>query len=200
MLALISVLIAAYLISTRYWDYTYISTIVATIVAALGIFGVWIQLKKEADIKEAEFLMSFNFTFITTEKFVEMEKKLEHYRKTGESMNFTEEDRQNLIDYLVYLESFAPLILNKMVRLEIVDNLFGYRYFLAVNNPEVQAFELCIEAEYYRGCFAVYRKWKEYRIKKNLPIPLESTELDRWEGFEKYGSEKGLLKRFLYDA
>ena len=69
-LLLTTILIAAYVVSTCFFDYSYISTVVATVVAGLGIFGVCIQLKKEADITEAEFLMNFNFTFITTEKFV----------------------------------------------------------------------------------------------------------------------------------
>jgi len=185
-LAIVSVLIAAYVICACCWDYQYISTIVATVVAAMGILGVCIQLKKDADIKEAEFLTDYNFVFLTTEKFVRMEKRLELSRKTGQSINFTEEDRQDLIDYLVYLESFAPLVLNKMVRLSIVDDLFGYRYFLAVNNREVQDFELCQEAEYYRGCFKLYSVWKEYRKKHDLIIPLEETSLDDWEHFEKY--------------
>ena len=186
LLTLMTTLIAAYLICTCYMDYQYISTVVATIVAALGIFGVCIQLKKEADIKEAEFLTEYNFTFLTTEKFVEMEKKLERARKSGQPINFTEEDRQNVIDYLVYLESFAPLVLNKMVRLNIVDDLFGYRYFLAINNKEVQKFELCPEAEYYRGCFKLYPVWKKYREEHKLAVPLMENSLDKWIDFENY--------------
>ena len=37
-----------------------------------------------------------------------------------------------------------------------VDDLFSYRFFLAMNNKEVQEFELGPEAEYYRGCFKLY--------------------------------------------
>jgi len=151
MLLLLSILIAAYVISTTQFDYDYISTVVATIVAGLGIFGVWIQLKRDANIKEAEFLINFNFTFITTDKLVAMEQKLERCRTKGETLTLEGEERQQLIDYLVYLESLAPLVINRMVHLEIVDNLFSYRYFVAVNNPEIQAFELFPEAEFYRG-------------------------------------------------
>lgn len=181
-----TILIAAYVVSTCFFDYSYISTVVATVVAGLGIFGVCIQLKKEADITEAEFLMNFNFTFITTEKFVALERKLEDARKKNQPLEVTEENRQDLIDYLVYLESFAPLVLNKMVRLDIVDNLFGYRYFIAVNNPGVQKSELLPEGTYYRGCYLLYRAWKKYREDHGLEIPLKDHSLDQCPEFELY--------------
>lgn len=186
LLAIITVFISAYVISTCYMDYQYISTIVATVVAAMGILGVCVQLRRDANIKEAEFVTDYNFTFLTTDKFTEMEKRLARARKTGEPLDLAEDDRQNLIDYLVYLESFAPLVLNNMVRLSIVDDLFGYRYFLAVNNKEVQEFELFPEAEYYRGCFKVYSRWKKHRKDRGLIIPLEENSLDIWEKFSVY--------------
>lgn len=178
------ILTAAYVIGTRLTDYEYLSTVVATAVAGLGIFGVWFQLKKESDIKEAEFLMDYNFSFLTTEKFVKMERRLENHFKGTEPLVLAPEDRQDLVDYLVYLESLAPLILNRMIRLEVVDDLFGYRYFIAVNNPVVQEKELNPDAAYYRGCFRVYQVWRNSRKKHGLTIPLEETALIK-EGSKK---------------
>ena len=174
------ILVSAYVACSFVWDYEKLSTIVATAVAAMGIFGVWFQLRKEATIKEAEFLMNYNFAFITTEKFVQIERLLETSYKTGKPLELPQENRQDLIDYLVYLESLAPLIINKMVRLNVIDDLFGYRYFIAVNNKEVQAMELSTkeDAPFYRGCYKLYPIWKEHRLKKCLPIPMEETGLD----------------------
>lgn len=194
MLLLIVIFIAAYLISTCYMDYDYVSTLVATIVAGLGIFGVWIQLKKDADIKEAEFLMDYNFSFLTEEKFVKMERRLELGMKGRQPLELTDADRQDLVDYLVYLESLAPLIRSKLVRLEMVDDLFGYRYFIAVNNPVVQEKELFPDAEYYRGCFSVYQMWSKYRSDLGIIVPLEGTALDKWSDFDKY-AKRGRKKR-----
>lgn len=187
-LLLMVILIAGYVASTLYFDYTYVSTVVATVVAAMGIFGVWIQLKKEASIKEAEFLMNFNFTFITTEKLVSMEQKLERCMKQGEKLDLEGENRQQLIDYLVYLESIAPLVLNKMIRLEVIDDLFGYRFFIAVNNEQVQEEELCKDAEYYRGCFKLYKVWSAYREKNGLEIPLKDSALAKSDVYKQYST------------
>lgn len=188
-LLLATIFTAAYVVSTCFFDYSYVSTIVATVVAGLGIFGVCFQLKKEADIKEAEFLMNFNFTFLTTEKFVSMERKLEECRKKNLTLNVTDDNRQDLIDYLVYLESFAPLVQKKMVRLDIVDNLFGYRFFIAMNNKGVQDSELIPEGNYYRGCYSLYRVWKAYRKDHGLEIPMKSNSLDLCPEFEQFAGK-----------
>lgn len=186
MLLLIVIFVAAYLISTCFIDYNYVSTVVATIVAGLGIFGVWFQLKKDADIKEAEFLMDYNFSFLTEDKFVKMERRLELDMKGTAPLNLTDDEKQDLVDYLVYLESLAPLIRSKLVRLEMVDDLFGYRYFIAVNNPVVQESELFPDAEYYRGCFSVYQMWSDYRTTRGIIVPRNNTALDKWSDFDKY--------------
>lgn len=185
-LSLSVVFVACYVVCTRLFDYEYVSTLVATSVAALGIFGVWFQLKKEADIKEAEFLMDYNFSFLTADKFVKLERRLEQAMMGMQPLQLQEEDRQDLVDYLVYLESLASLVRSKLVRLEVVDDLFGYRYFIAVNNPVVQEEELQPYAEYYRGCFSVYKLWHQYRKDRGITVPLEDSALDRWGQFDKY--------------
>ena len=84
---------------------------------------------------------------------------------------------QKMINYLVYWEAFAPLILSEQVKLEAIDDAFGYRYFIAMNNPVVQKYELLEEAEYYCGCIRLYEKWYWYRKKYEKEIPLEKFSL-----------------------
>ena len=185
---LLVILLAVYVAGSLAWDYEKLSTIIATIIAALGIFGVWYELRKDATTKEAEFLMNFNFAFITTDKFVAIEHMLEDTYKNGVTLVLPEEKRQDLIDYLVYLESLAPLVLNKMVRLSVIDDLFGYRYFIAVNNETVQNEELCTNknAPFYCGCYRLYEEWKAYRCKNGLTIPLEKTGLDHHKQYDEF--------------
>ena len=38
---------------------------ITAITAILGVFGVWIQLRRENQIKEAEFIMEYNNSFIS---------------------------------------------------------------------------------------------------------------------------------------
>ena len=183
---MVILMLAGYIAALFFIDYDPVSTVASTLVSGLGLIGVCLQLKKDSDIKEAEFLMQYNFSFLTTDKFVKMERRLEDDMTLRAPLVLTADDRQDLVDYLVYLESLAPLILNKQVRLDVIDDLFGYRYFIAVNNPIVQKLELCPGAEYYRGCFRVYQLWSKYRRRHGIVIPREEDALSEWSGFSKY--------------
>ena len=96
------------------------------------------------------------------------------YDKSGN----VSEEHQQIINYLVFLESFVPLLDHKQIHYDEVDDLFGYRYFIAVNNPVLQETELIPEGAYYRTCHRVYVKWREHRQKRGLPIPLEEFDLE----------------------
>lgn len=102
----------------------------------------------------------------------EMKKMVEFGPVNSTSEPVTKE-YQMLINYLVYLESFAPLVLTGQVKLVDIDDTFGYRYFIAMNNPIVQKYELLKEADYYCGCIRLYEKWLKYRRKCNKEIPME---------------------------
>lgn len=175
-MSILVILISAYTVSLQVIDYSMASTYATTITAIIGAYAIWIQLNREADVKQAEFIMNYNNSFLSNEQLVEMEKKLELYRKTGK-YEFTEEDRQPLINILVYLEAMAAMIFRDVMTLEAIDDLLSYRFFLIVNNPIVQDVELCPEADYYQGCIKLYMKWYNYKKKRNLPIVLEETSL-----------------------
>ncbi|MFB0921089.1 MAG: hypothetical protein QMB62_09435, partial [Oscillospiraceae bacterium] len=95
-------------------------------------------------------------------------------------------NRQSIINYLVYHEALAAIIFRGVLSIKNIDDLFMYRFFLVVNNPVVQKNELCIDAQYYRGCFKLYKKWSTYRKKKGLSILLEETSLDKTAEYKKY--------------
>ena len=100
------------------------------------------------------------------------------YEWKKETDGIITEQYQELINYLVYLEAFVPLIIHHQVRIEEVDDLFGYRFFIAVNNPLVQDEELLEDKEYYQGCIKAYKIWKKYREDMGLVIPLGKCDLE----------------------
>lgn len=81
-------------------------------------------------------------------------------------------ERQELVNYLVHLESVATLVNNGILRLEVISDLVAYRYFIAVNNPHVQKYELIPYKEYYMGCYKIYKKWKNLMEYKNMNVPM----------------------------
>ncbi len=74
---MVILMLAGYIAALFFIDYDPVSTVASTLVSGLGLIGVCLQLKKDSDIKEAEFLMQYNFSFLTTDKFVKMERRLE---------------------------------------------------------------------------------------------------------------------------
>lgn len=129
--------------------------------------------KHQNEIEEASFILQFNQAFITDPNMAYVESLLEQeaYYEPMEGELTKEENRQKVVNYLVYLESLAPLVLNNVLKLEHIDDLFAYRFFIATENVEIQDNELCKYADYYRGCFKLYKEWKQYHDVRKLKTP-----------------------------
>ena len=112
-------------------------------VGALSIAIVAYQLnqateeaKHQSAIQESNFLFRYNQAFITNADMTTVELHLDQDLE-GERA-FCEEgphDRQKVTNYLVYLESLAPLMLNDIISFSYADDLMAYRFFLAINKP-----------------------------------------------------------------
>lgn len=186
------------------YNLDYFIGMVDGIISAIATGLVLYQLKvtenteiHQSDIEEASFILRYNQAFIQDKNMIEVERLLENqvYYSSEEVNIISENNRQQFINYLVYLEGMAPLILHGVLSLENIDNLMAYRFFLAMDNRELQEVELKPYAEYYRGCFKLYKKWKEYRGRKNLKNPCDDCKnkyamvpIDNWENFEHYAS------------
>lgn len=167
-----------------------LAQIVTMITAVIGAYSIWVQLRRENRIKEAEFIMEYNNSFISNPKMTEIEELLEKSRKGENITVITDNNRQQVIDYLVYLEALAALIFRKVLSIEVIDDLFMYRFYLAVNNKEIQEKELCPEYLYYKGCFKLYEKWTEYRKEKGYHIMGEENSLDKTKEYQAICSDK----------
>lgn len=190
----------AYFIILQWVDIEFLSTLFVTSATIIGGLAIWIQLKREKDLKEAEFIVNYNNTFITNEKFTDVESKLERYKKIIGTEQVTKKpspelkkaiqdieeiDTQSLINYLVYLEALSTLVTSGVVRLRNIDNLLSYRFFLAVNNSVVQSLELIPDSTDYRGTYILHQKWTKYKSKNNLKILLKSTSLSETREYNK---------------
>ncbi len=171
---------------------------VMTAIAAASIIIVQLKQDQKGEEKhrktaEAQFMLEYNKSFIENKDMCMVEHYLE--QEVGgdpvTEMSSLREQRQIFINYLVYLEGMASCVHQDQLAFESIDDVFAYRFFIAVNNPEVQSLELVRCAQYYRGCFRLYEEWVEYRestgkYKENYAIPLEETSLDRCKDYELY--------------
>ena len=96
-----------------------------------------------------------------------------------------------LINYLVYLEALAALVDRQVIHLNVIDDLFSYRFFLAVNNPVVQQDELFPYSDFYQGIFKLSKKWTENHLKKGIPIPMYQYSLPK--RFEEWKSNNLMI-------
>lgn len=200
---LISVLTRLLLVADyRFFSFTeeqagLVASMIEGAVGAIAAGFVLYELKLNADvevrqndIEEAQFLLEYNQAFIQDEKMCTVEHLLECWMESDPSERveplINDDNRQQFINYLVYLEGLAPLVFRDILKLEHIDDLMAYRFFLAMNNKELQEDQLFRYADYYRGCFKLYAIWKTYRTKQNHPTPLSEYALDLWGEFEKY--------------
>lgn len=175
-----------YIIWSRLGDLHTASTIFVTVATIVAGISIWIQLKRDCDLKEAEFLLGYNSKFIFDSNLTDVQQILEQHRNGVIPDSAIEEmDRQQLINYIVYLEALSPLVKNSILNIETMDNLYSYRFFLAVNNPVVQRIELVPEAEYYKGCFNLHKQWELFKKKNNMPILMESSSLRYTEVYQQ---------------
>lgn len=158
------------------------------VIAAIAAGLVLYQLKegektelRQSKIEEASFTLQFNQAFIQDINMMEVERLLEDQAYYDEEPKdiVTKDNRQKFINYLVYLESMAQLITTDVLELDYIDNLMAYRFFLAIDNLELQTKEIIPFAEYYRGCFKLYKIWNEYREKKGLKCPKDDCK-NKW--------------------
>ncbi len=173
-------------------------------VAIIATIAILYQLRQTKnsedrlkDIEEAKFILQYNQAFIENQRICEIEalieKQMEEKIKTP---IITEENRQDFINYLVYLEGLSTTIDRGILKIKNMDNLFAYRFFLAMNNKELQEDQICKYPDYFRGSIKLYNTWSDYRIEKKRSILMEDTSLDKWLKFEDYIDHDVKVRRY----
>lgn len=159
------------------------SDIVITILAIIAGVAFWLEYHHNSKVNEAQFVMELNNQFVSDEKMVMVEHKLEQYyalvknredkeiitekeKKLRDDFDIDKKERQDLVNYLVHLEGVATLVNTGVLKITTISNLMAYRFFIAVNNPVVQELELNEYREYYKGIEELYDKWHT----KDMPL------------------------------
>ncbi len=101
-------------------------------------------------------------------------KTTEKVASKGEEL---EEQLQNVFECLGFFERIKMLLDNKVIDLPTADRLFGYRFFLLVNNPNVQRLALYPDGHDFTGVFALHRQWSQHRQRFGEEIAHQETDL-----------------------
>ena len=192
----------------------YVITVIATCLVFYELRENAKADKKENAIKEGEFILKLNQTFIQDKNMTRVEKLLEDKALRGRiEPIINDENLQMFVNYNVYLEGLAPLVLNEVISLDHIDDLMAYRFFLSMNNDEVQRVELRKYVGYYKGCYKLYNKWALYRLggnKDNIydysqeeikaKIPFSENSLHKTYEFNEFIKTNAVVIKQLKDA
>lgn len=172
------------------------TAIIESVSAIVGALLVVYQLRADSEgeahgrmVEQQRFLFEYNKAFIENPDMARVESSLEAYdRGEVDACDLiTVDNRQSFVNYLVYLEGLAPLVLEDIMEFGVIDDLMAYRFYLAVNNPVVQREELFVWPEYYLGCYELYRAWTDYRKELGLEVLHEDrSPLDAWSLYPQW--------------
>lgn len=161
-----------------------ISTIVTSATAVISAIAVYIQMRKDTEITQAEFLLEFSKFFYTFEGAQKLEEKIDRAIEKGQIVKITSEDYEEVNDYMIWLEGLASMVMNKTLSIKLIDNMYNYRFFSLVNNPYIQQSELLAFGSYYRNIFKLHHMWSEYRKEHGKEILYEKYDLSKLENYE----------------
>jgi len=161
--------------------------------AAISLF---IQMRESRKIQEAEFVLNLNQMFVETGDYATVYTELEkEYFGCKKEKGDGEENKQcscditriQISNYLTFFESIYLLVKKGSIKMDILNDLFSYRFFLAVHSNYVQQEKLLSQPQNFKNIFALEKMWIEYRRKRNLEIFRENNCLEN--SFKRAGKQ-----------
>ena len=152
-----------------------VSTLLTTITTITGVFSVFLEMKRSADIAECEFIFYLQKQFDDNNAIQDVYKVLDEAYCEKKILGNIE--RQKIVTYLTFFEMMCNLILKGVLKIDDVDALYAYPFFIAMNNKEIQAKELTTYKQFYRNIYGVYNRWYYYRLSKGFEIPYQENKI-----------------------
>ena len=169
--------------------------VISLLAAILGVVLLAAEIYQSRKITEAGFLADLNASFVTNDDYKKAYTLFENY--DFENLPDLEMDNIHISNYLTFFEIFQLLIDRGTLTIDMLNDLFGYRFFIAVHNPYVQRKKLVKSPENFVNLYLLERDWIKYRKNKGLPIFHEEYSLENVvdkEVYERIIKKKGLKK------
>ena len=162
-----------------------IVNIVTIITGVVGAIALFVQFKKDKAVNTASFLMEYSRSFYNGYDLLDTFHELEKHNADKDYKFDYDKYSAKIIAYLEWIESIASLVERGTIDFYTIDNTISYRFFIIVNNPQVQENELVHYAEYWRGTYWLYDNWYRYENKRGLEMPCAETALHLTKGYEE---------------
>jgi hypothetical protein len=161
-----------------------ISNVVTIITAIVGAVALFIQFKKDKELNMASFIIDYSNQFYDIYKLSDILYELELSRIDNKHVIDIKKYYKDIVAYLQWLESLASLVNDNILNIEKIDNVLSYRFFLIVNNKQIQQQEIIPCKEFYRGIIKLYDNWYKYKKDKKLLILFEENSLHKIKGYK----------------
>ena len=102
--------------------------------------------------------------------------------------NFTDKDYEGILVYAQWIEALAAIINRGVISLDFIDDMYGYVFFVFVNNKYIQEKEILPNAKYYQGLIKAYESWVKYLKKHGKEVMLEENSLS--EALKMYNEKQ----------
>ncbi len=173
--------------------------------AYVGVFGlaatlvgtifIAVELKNSQEVTCCETLINLNNYFHDNERLMAVYDALE---KSYMKKDYSKEAFEGISDidvacYSTFFENLYLLYHHHIARIEDLDDLFGYRFFIFTNNPYIQDHYLLPTSSSYVQIFQLYSAWIAYRNEEN-----EDSDGQRVVAGAKYSFSDDYLGRRLY--
>ena len=129
------------------------------------------QLGDSKEIARAQFVAELNKSFVENHDYADLYNALQNCNdgacergpcdeKTPCSLPF----QKGLVsNYLTFFETIYLLISDGVLSLPVIDDLFAYRFFLAVHSKFVQEMKIIPQPENFANIFKLEHDWLAYR-------------------------------------
>ena len=163
-----------------------------TLLEVIGVLGTIIiavmQLRDSKEISRASFIVELNRTFVENEDYTKIYNALQNCLDKRCANSPCDEkhcdlhfEKSLISNYLTFFETIYILYKKEVISFDIIDDLFAYRFFLAVHSRLIQQEKLIPQPDNFKNIFLLEKEWLEYRASKGKHT---QSELD--EACEKY--------------
>ena len=162
-----------------------VTSIAETIALPASLILAIFQLRESKEIARSEFLVDLNKSFTESEGNIKLYTALQncndgmcsdnskppnHICTTDEEVCLLNIDKIVISNYLTFFETIYLLLCEGVITFDMIDDLFAYRFFLAVHSKFVQQQKLETQPENFRNIYLLEREWMEYRLKRGKPM------------------------------
>ena len=165
------------------------------IATLIGTLFVAFELKNSSEVTCCEMLINLNNYFHDSDRLMKVYAALDNaylWGKNDEEVWEGVED-SDVQFFCTFFENLSLLVKHKISRIQDLDDLFGYRFFLFMNNPHVQEKYILTTSSSFTNLFELYELWMDYRDEKNRVKEVHPVVGKKFRFTKEYLKEKVYL-------